>query len=191
MITEGFFPTLIHAEDVQLDNKLFEQEIIEWSKKDKGVKKTNVKGWHSQTNMFNIPVFKPLVDELFKMQHQIYEEERLDRQPKLGNMWANINYSGGYNKPHIHPNSLFSGVYYIKAPKNCGRIRLWDPRGVLQHSMTDNRYFNDGHEYNYINVEEGMIIYFPSWLEHDVEPSKSNEDRISVAFNLYKIRGAT
>ena len=71
MITEGFFPTLIHAEDVQLDNKLFEQEIIEWSKKDKGVKKTNVKGWHSQTNMFDIPVFKPLVDELFKMQHEI------------------------------------------------------------------------------------------------------------------------
>ena len=40
----------------------------------------------------------------------------------MGNMWANINPPGGYNMPHIHPNSHFSGVYYIKAPKDSGNI---------------------------------------------------------------------
>ncbi len=34
------------------------------------VLKTNVNGWHSQTNMHEIPQFKPLVDELFKMQQK-------------------------------------------------------------------------------------------------------------------------
>ena len=135
MITEGFFPTLIHAKDVKLDNELFEKEIIEWSKQDKGLQKTNVNGWHSETNMHTMEPFKTLVDELYKMQHEIYKQEWLDKEPVLGNMWANINYPGGYNKPHIHPNSLFSGVYYVKTPPNCGKIVFNDPRPGIQTMM--------------------------------------------------------
>ena len=33
-----------------------------------------------------------------------------------------------YNKTHTHPNSLWSGVYYIKVPKNSGKLFLEDPR---------------------------------------------------------------
>ena len=29
-----------------------------------------------------------------------------------------------------------------------------------------------------------MVIYFPSWLEHEVEKNKSDEDRVSIAFNV-------
>ena len=50
-------------------------------------------------------------------------------------MWANINPPGGYNAPHIHPNSLFSGVYYIKAPKNSGNLVCNDPRPGVQLNM--------------------------------------------------------
>ena len=74
MIKAAFFPTLIYAKDLKLDINLFEREIIAWSQKDPGVQKTNVKGWHSKTNMHTIPVFKPLVDELYKMQGEIYKE---------------------------------------------------------------------------------------------------------------------
>ena len=42
MIAEGFFPTLIYAEDVQLDTQQLANDIIAWSKQDEGVKKTNV-----------------------------------------------------------------------------------------------------------------------------------------------------
>jgi len=31
---------------------------------------------------------------------------------------------------------------------------------------------------------EGRIIVFPSHLEHHVQENKSNEDRISVSFNI-------
>ena len=187
MICEAFFPTLIYAEDVKLDNKLFEKEIIEWSKKDEGVKKTNVGGWHSQTNMFEIPVFKPLVDELFKMQTLIFKEERLDRKPVMGNMWANINYKGGYNQPHLHPNSLFSGVYYVKAPDNCGRLTCNDPRPGVQCNMpTRIEGRPPPHLWREVHIEPkvGRIIMFPSWLWHAVEPNQSNDIRISVSFNF-------
>ena len=47
--------------------------------------------------MHKMPVFEPLVKELFLMMNDIWQEEWLDREPVLGNMWANINPPGGCN----------------------------------------------------------------------------------------------
>ncbi len=187
MIIEGFFPTLIYAKDVNLDNRTFEKEIIEWSKKDKGVKKTNVNGWHSETNMHELPQFKSLIDELYKMQFDMFKEEWLDRKPRLGNMWANINYQGGYNRPHVHPNSLFSGVYYIKASNGCGNLVCNDPRPGIQTVMPSRKNGQPPkHLWREVHLEpkEGRIIMFPAWLWHGVEPNESNDIRISVSFNF-------
>ena len=62
------------------------------------------------------------------MTNEIFQEEWLAREPVIGNMWANINPPGALNRPHLHPNSHFSGVYYIKAPKNSGQIVFNEPR---------------------------------------------------------------
>ena len=187
MIKEGFFPTLIYAEDFKLNTDELAQNIINWSNQDKGVKKTNVNGWHSETNMHEKPEYKLLVDELFKMVHQVFQEEFLDREAKLGNMWANINYQGGYNKPHIHPNSLFSGVYYIKTPPNCGRLICNDPRPGIQTCMpTRKKGQPPNHLWREVHLQpqENRAIMFNSWLWHSVEPNQSNEPRISVSFNF-------
>jgi len=187
MIKEGFFPTLIYAEDLKLDTNQMAQNIIQWSKEDEGVKKTNVDGWHSQTDMQNKPEYKPLVDELFKMAHQVFNEEYLERSPVLGNMWANINYKGGYNKPHVHPNAVFSGVYYIKTPPNCGRLICMDPRPGIQTCMpTRKKGQPPKHLWREVHLQpqENRTIMFPAWLWHSVEPNKSNDMRISVSFNF-------
>ncbi len=105
MIIEKFFPTIVYGKDVQLNNNQLAQDIINWSNQDKGVSKTNVKGWHSTTDMAQKPEYKQLIDELHKMQHEIYDNEHIDRYAKLGNMWANVNPPGGMNQPHIHPNA--------------------------------------------------------------------------------------
>ena len=187
MITEGFFPTLIYAKDVDLNTDQLANDIVAWSRQDKGVKKTNVNGWHSETNMHEMPQFKSLVDELFKMQFEVFKEEWLDREPRLGNMWANINYQGGYNKPHIHPNSLFSGVYYIKAPANSGKLICNDPRPGIQTTMPVRKKGQPPkHLWREIHLEPKVnrIIMFPAWLWHCVEPNESNDIRISVSFNF-------
>ena len=187
MIAEGFFPTLIYAKDVDLNTDQLANDIVAWSKQDKGIKKTNVKGWHSPTNMHEMPQFKSLVDELFKMQFEIFKEEWLDREPRLGNMWANINPPGGYNRPHIHANSLFSGVYYIKAPANSGKLVCNDPRPGVQTVMpTRKKGQPPKHLWREVHLEPKVnrIIMFPSWLWHNVEPNESNDIRISVSFNF-------
>jgi len=187
MIKEGFFPTLVYAEDFQLDTNELAHNIMKWSQENEGVQKTNVNGWHSETDMNKRPEYQPLVDELFKMVYRIFDEEWLDRKPILGNMWANINYKGGFNKPHVHPNALFSGAYYVKAPANCGRLVCQDPRPGIQTCMPTRKkgqppkyLWRDIH----IDPKENRAIMFPSWLWHQVEPNQSEELRISVSFNF-------
>ena len=190
MITEHHFPTIIYIKDipnaVQL-NQYLEQKIIQWSQQDKGEKKTNAGGWHSTTDMNKKEEYHPLTNELFNMQNEIYQKERLSLKPVLGNMWANINYPKCYNRPHIHPNSLFSGVYWVKAPKNSGNLMVYDPRPGIQMAMPNRK---EGklppelwREVHYEPVA-GRCIMFPSWLWHEVKPNESNDTRISVSFNF-------
>jgi uncharacterized protein (TIGR02466 family) len=135
-----------------------------------------------------MPVFKPLVDELFIMMNDIWKEEWLDREPLLGNMWANINPPGGYNAPHIHPNSLFSGVYYVKTPNKSGKLSCMDPRPGANMMMpirkTGQTPPRDLWREAFFEVKKGRALIFPSWLWHSVEPNQSNDIRISVSFNF-------
>ena len=130
MIRELHFPTPIYIfdhNDPSLNIQL-EKDILNWMNEDKGVTKTNIKGWHSTTDMDRKPEYQRLVQGLFEAQFKIYEEEHLTSEPYLGGMWANVNPPGGMNRAHMHPNSLWSGVYYVKAPQNCGHLKIDDPR---------------------------------------------------------------
>ena len=190
MITEHHFPTIIYIKDIpnalQL-NQYLEQKIIQWSQQDKGVSKTNAGGWHSETDMNKKEEYNPLVKELFNMQHEIYQKEKLDMKPVLGNMWANINYPGNFNRPHLHPNSLFSGVYFIKTPQKSGNFMIYEPRPGVQYTMPNRKEVKLPPElWREVQYEPvaGRCIMFPSWLWHEVKPNQSNDIRISVSFNF-------
>ena len=102
-------------------------------------------------------------------------------------MWSNINPPGGYIRPHLHPNSHFSGVYYIKAPKNSGQIVFNEPRAAAHMVMPRRKEGQPpSHLWSEVRVDplEGRIIIFPAWLWHCVEPNESNDIRISVSFNF-------
>ena len=190
MITEYHFPTMIYIKDLPNPEKLnqyLEPKIIQWSQQNKGVAKTNAGGWHSTTDMNTKKEYNPLTIELFNMQEEIFKKENLSRKPVCGNMWANINGPGNYNRPHLHPNSLFSGVYWVKTPKNSGNLMLYDPRPGIQMTMPNRKdgklppeYWREVH----YEPKAGRCIMFPSWLWHEVKPNKSNDTRISVSFNF-------
>ena len=190
MITEHHFPTMIYIKDLpdsEKLNKYLEDHIMRWSQNDKGVSKTNAGGWHSKTDMNTKKEYDPLTTELFNMQEEIYQKEKLNRKPVLGNMWANINYPGCFNRPHIHPNSLFSGVYFIKTPQKSGNLMVYDPRPGIQMSMPSRKKEQLQPElWREVHYEPkaGRCIMFPSWLWHEVKPNQSNDIRISVSFNF-------
>jgi uncharacterized protein (TIGR02466 family) len=189
MFRELHFPTPIYIADIKHPtlNQELERDIVAWSKQDKGVVRTNVQGWHSTTDMHERPEYKNLVNMLYEAQKTIYDQEHLASEPFLGNMWANINPPGGMNRAHQHPNSLWSGVYYVKAPKNCGHLKIDDPRNSAsmirprqKEGPVPSRLYRETH----YEAIDGRLIMFPSWLMHCVDPNESNDIRISVSFNF-------
>ena len=189
MFRELHFPTPIYIADIEHStlNQELERDIVAWSNKDKGITRTNVQGWHSPTNMNELPEYQNLVRMLYECQKTIYQQEHYESEPFLGNMWANINPPGGMNRAHQHPNSLWSGVYWIKTPKNCGDLKIDDPRSSAamcrprqKPGEMPARLYRETH-YKPI---AGRCIMFPSWLMHCVDPNESNDIRISVSFNF-------
>ena len=72
-------------------------------------------------------------------------------------------------------------MYYVKVPKNSGEIAFFDPRKI----DTANSAFEEDHPKSMgVQPVEGNLIMFPSYLEHMVTPSESEEIRISIAFNI-------
>jgi len=193
MIKETLFATPIYVFDNLLDqsqNQQVEQAILKWSQEDPGVQKTNVNGWHSKDNMYEKQEFTLLTQKLFEAQFSIYQEEGLNGEPVLGNMWANINPKYGYNKSHNHANSLWSGVYYVKAPEQSGTLYLEDPRTAS--TMVIPKYDKQKHSYQWSTVTYepmvGRCIMFPSSLRHGVNMNQSEDNRISVSFNFIQER---
>ena len=91
------------------------------------------------------------------------------------------------NRAHQHPNSLWSGIYYIKAPKGSGHLKVDDPRSSAAMCRPKQK---DGEKplrlYRETHYEPiaGRCIMFPAWLTHCVDPNESNDIRISVSFNF-------
>ena len=186
---DNFWPTVFYYEDLinsEKFNQELEEKILAWSKSDVGLNKTNRNGWHSTTDMHTRLEFKELVDVLYQMQFEIYQKENLAGEPFLGNMWANLNYPGGSNAMHIHPNSLWSGAYYVAAESTSGNIYFEDPRAVSLMTMPRRTTEQPVNERRIIDSlpQAGRLIMFPSWVNHGVRENLSDKNRISVSFNF-------
>jgi hypothetical protein len=115
---------------------------------------------------------------------------RNDVDTEVVNGWVNINRPGAFlhNKPpHLHTHYFMSAVYYVTAPKNGGNLTFVAPFTGLEYTVPRGAIGNDT-VYNSsrwsIEPEEGKLIIFPSWLLHYVNDNRSQEDRVSMAFNI-------
>src|SRR5262249_34482055 len=136
-----YFPTLIYYCDVPAGDELnasIKPHLYAWRESEpEGIARSNAReagAWHSPVDMGTRPQFAALVAIVTASAVQIYSELGYDPtfEPCLINMWANINPRYGYNRGHVHPNTLWSGVYYVQTPVNCGRILFREPRPQAQ-----------------------------------------------------------
>jgi len=96
---------------------------------------------------------------------------------------------GEFDTPHHHPGSDMLGIYYINTPKNCGDIQFIDCRGSVSNmwkdpNITNDGIMRDGRVSVKIEPKPGMLLLFPNYLIHSVEPNFSNDTRISVVFEF-------
>lgn len=99
--------------------------------------------------------------------------------------WVNINAPGTSHRIHSHPNNFLSGVYYVQTQTGAGTINFHDPRiqtNIIRPPVTKLTAGNT--DQVVVSVRNGTLLVFPSYLQHSVDPNKSDEERISVSFNI-------
>ena len=187
-----FFSTPIWSSKIknyQTVNDNMLNYITYLQKKDSdGVIKSNFKGWHSKNFDMKDEEPKKFIEEIKTNINTAINDMDWDLQTqevKISNMWAIINTKGSLNQKHHHSNSDLSAAYYVSAEKNCGDIIFFDPRPakVYKHPIAKNPNILNA-TINSISPEPGMLILFPSYLEHSVNPNLSDHKRIVISFNL-------
>ena len=149
--------------------------ILEMKDNTPSEKKSNFGGWHSPDDLHTHGIFQEFCDNIISQVNEVsstYTRAAL----KFLNMWAVVNDKYCYNANHVH-NGLISGVFYLKVPENSGNLILKDPAVRAHNHPIRNKDFS-------VKPEELSLILFPSWLEHYVEPNKSDEQRIAISFNI-------
>jgi uncharacterized protein (TIGR02466 family) len=154
-----------------------------------GVIKSNFLGWQSDTLTVPSSQIDLLVKEIlaraedlksiigFKKEYNFY----------LSNLWINISQTSAFNRPHIHSDSILSGVYYVDCVSNSGQIVFLHPsiaQKILINESALDSFTKFSASTNSVTPEIGRLVLFPSWLEHYVEPNLNIDERISVAFNI-------
>ena len=188
MDQEIIFANVLSTDQLDLDNQAIADYCHKLASESDGIQISNYGGWHSEFLDPTVSELSPLFDNILE---RVYiTAKSLGFDPTLGvklqNSWVNLNRKHDFNSSHRHPGSIFSGVYYIKVPKNSGRIVFETP--IAEHSLTIRSDQVEKHNYFTsdawkVTPTEGKLIIFPSWLRHSVEPNLSNQTRISLAFN--------
>jgi uncharacterized protein (TIGR02466 family) len=96
--------------------------------------------------------------------------------------WINLHDRGGFNFLHLHEGSLLSGSFYLKVPPGSGDFVFRDPRPGVIHGFVKGGVPN-GHADIHLTPSVGLVVLFPCWIEHYVEPHEADEPRITIAFN--------
>ncbi len=142
--------------------------------------------WQSRGDLHRQDAFRPLAQCMAAASRGVLDFLKCKYEDfEITDCWANTNASGQSHQIHTHPNNLLSGVYYVRAPGNCGDIVFHDPRQqaiVLIPTVTERTPFNAA-KHN-IPPKEGRLLVFPSWFQHNVETNESDVERISISFNI-------
>lgn len=184
------FPTFITETQCDLYHYI-RDDLIDWiyeyQSKTKSVILSNRGGWQSPSDFHEQESF--LDFKKYIMNNVFQSLTHYNIQFELCNMWVNINKKNNYNIAHIHPGANLSGVFWIKTSTNCGNLIFDNPHAFLQYKLIKSIDKQEKIKYNYhpllkFTPKEGTLVLFPAHLLHYVESNESDEDRISIAFNL-------
>ena len=188
------FPTLIGrwiVPDAGSMNEELRALILAEEAKYSSLGRSNIGGWHSRTDFLNHP--EPAVAALTTWitwaANQMIDATAGSR-PLTGTMsvsaWAAICRDGSYHAPHSHPDSAWSGVYYVDAGTNDGSrplsgvLEFLDPRAGVEAVTAPGDPYGEPVR---VRPENGLIVIFPSWLYHWVHPYAGQTPRIAISFN--------
>lgn len=188
-------PSYTIADAERLNAELLE-EIEVRRNVDPGVVRSNRAGWHSESDFFqrSEPAHRAVSRAITAA---VADATKRVRGPKAAkepiqiqiNGWININPPGAYNVPHDHPGSFWSGCYYVSTDPNAqktdegGSITFIDMRcAPTGQPLVKSPLFAGSHT---LHPAPGTLLLFPSNLKHWVHPNNWDQDRVTMAFNVF------
>ena len=175
-----------YLQDVDLEG--IKKECYQMQMNDNGRVVSNEGGW--QSNDISLTENTHHTSHLISTINIMVNEVRnnINFSPvHLSNAWFNINSPGNSNIRHTHPGCVFSGVFYIDTPNDCGDLEFHRDLRFSDYMWNE---FNKNDSKTFvtwrISPEPYKLVIFPSYLVHSVTPNKSNDNRISLSFNYVR-----
>ena len=180
-------------------NEGLKQSILTAERGYSSTRRSNIGGWRSENNLLDWQgaEVKLFDDEIQNAISQVIAstsgEQAFSGYLKV-NAWANLLRKGNYNSIHNHPESAWSGVYYVDAGSIdvanplSGVLELLDPRPFVEMVAVPGSPFGRPVR---IEAENGLMVFFPSWLYHHVHPYTGTNERIAIAFNVSAMPSTT
>lgn len=128
-----------------------------------------------------------------------YGPQDLQRIEIQSHTWFHVTRRGGSFGLHNHPMASWSGVYCVDGGQHdadrpdSGLLRFHAPHAGVS-MFADPGNFRLREPYNTqplaMRLEAGHLVFFPSWLFHEVSCFHGEGTRITIAFNCwFKLRG--
>ena len=98
--------------------------------------------------------------------------------------WSVRLFAGGFHSDHVHPRGWLSGVFYVDLPPEVEREGNRDARaGWLRLGKPGIRTQPELAADAFVKPERGVLVLFPAYVWHGVQPFDSPAARLSVAFD--------
>ncbi len=144
------------------------------------------RGWQSGQALHEREDFRELVACIHRGITSILRFLRIDQNAfEITACWATVLAQGAAHKIHSHPNNFLSGVYYVRTQPGADTINFHDPRrqtSVIRPPVV--ALTADNTDQIVVQVRNGALLMFPSFLEHSVDANMSAQERVSVSFNV-------
>tara|TARA_B100000965_G_scaffold128449_1_gene106944 strand:+ start:18 stop:629 length:612 start_codon:yes stop_codon:yes gene_type:complete len=137
------------------------------------------------SNLTEYLEFMPLIDRVRQCVNELASAYGSDEDHTCAEAWYNIYNGSKYQEFHMHPNNIFSAVYFAKVPDGAQGIYFKRPdNGSMLPPKNKTRDTRFNQDILIAPPEERTVIVFRANLQHSVPPTTLHSDRVTVALNF-------
>jgi uncharacterized protein (TIGR02466 family) len=198
MSTRFLFPTPIYINEIGNIDEVQKELLSILEKEHQNFKKNSSVAWDKNAGTYTggfdyyvsvLEQHKPSIflKELEKSILSFFHDLQFDivqdnSEIIIEESWFARTQKNEYHHQHAHKTEL-AGIYYLKTNGKDGNIAFHSDTRILQTS----RIFRNPETLPHalaLTPQIGMLLLFPGWLEHSVTSNQTDEERISLSFNL-------
>jgi uncharacterized protein (TIGR02466 family) len=183
------------AGETELDRELARRMVLE-SERGPGIARSNSGGWHSVPDLSQRPdaCYQDLMRRVVGCVQTVFvelarvQDVAVDQRYRFAvQAWAMVMRHGDHALVHDHAEAHFSVAYYPDAGDadlalhpDSGKLTFVDPRrGGMVIPGVD--LFPSQFA---IAPRSGLLVVFPGWLQHFVQPYRGGRPRVSISCNV-------